>query len=317
MKGLPVSPTSRFDDATQSKLLLVLLAFCWGLSWPALRIALDEITPWTTRLLGYCIGSSALIVLLKLQGRSFYIPFGMNWVHVFIAGMLNVVAFGLFGTFAQLSTATTRVVIINYSMPIWSSLMALLILRERLNAWAAAGLALCIAGLTVLVYPVAAASLQEPTGLLLAFFCSLSWAAGTIYMKAIRIEGDLLTIVMWQIVVGVVVFALGYLIFVGPPSFEPLRLRTWLGVAYSGVFGTALAYFIWYNIIGKVSTATASLGTLANPVIGVIGSMILLGERLTATDVIGFALIFAAATCVLLQPQRHAVGRVTTQGARE
>ena len=174
-------------------------------------------------------------MLLKLQGRSFHIPFGRNWIHVFIAGMLNVVAFGLFGTFAQLSTATTRVIIINYSMPIWSSIMAWLILRERMNAWALTGLALCIAGLTVLVYPVAATSLQEPTGLILAFLCALSWAAGTIYMKAIRIEGDLLAITMWQIVVGVVVFAHRLPDFRGPPVFEPLQLRTWLGVAWSGV----------------------------------------------------------------------------------
>ncbi len=297
------------SEATKGKLLLVLLAFFWGLSWPALRVALDELTPWATRFLGYCIGAATLIVLLKLQGRSFHIPFGRNWIHVFVAGMLNVVAFGLFGTFAQLSTATTRVIIINYSMPIWASLMAWLILHERPNRWVAAGLTLCIAGLTVLVYPVAAASLQEPTGLILAFLCALSWAAGTIYMKAIRIEGDLLAVTMWQIVVGVVVFGICYLIVKGPPALEPLQLRTWLGVAYSGFFGTAFAYFIWYNIIGKVSTATASLGTLANPVVGVIGSILILGERLTLADALGFALIFAAAACVLLQPQRHATGR--------
>ena len=162
--------------------------------------------------------------------------------------------------------------------------------------------------LTVLVYPVAAASLQEPTGLILAFLCALSWAAGTIYMKAFRIEGDLIAVTMWQIVVGAVVFAVCYLIFVGPPVLQPLQTRTWLGIAYSGFFGTAFAYFIWYNIIGKVSTATASLGTLANPVIGVIGSVIVLGETLTAPDIIGFALIFAAAACVLLQPRPQAVG---------
>src|SRR5262245_20929218 len=230
-------------------------------------------------------------------------------MHVVIAGMLNVVAFGLFGTFAQLSTATTRVIIINYSMPIWASMMAWLILRERPNAWVGVGLMLCIAGLAVLIYPVAAASLQEPTGLILACFCSLSWAAGTIYMKAIRIEGDLLAITMWQIAVGVVVFAAGYLIAIGPPSFEPLALRTWLGVAYSGLFGCAIAYFIWYNIIGKVSTATASLGTLANPVVGVIGSVLLLGERLAVADIVGFVLILAAAACVLLQPRAQAAAQ--------
>jgi drug/metabolite transporter (DMT)-like permease len=307
-----MTPKSGLDEATTGKLLLVLLAFFWGLSWPALRIALDELTPWSTRFFGYCIGAATLAVLLKLQGRSFHIPFGRhgrNWGHLFVAGMLNVVAFGLFGTFAQLSTATTRVVIINYSMPIWSSLMAWLILRERMNAWSAAGLALCIAGIAVLVYPLVNTSLQEPTGLILAFLCALSWAAGTIYMKAIRIEGDLLAVTMWQIAVGALVFGICFLLVRGAPVFEALQWRTWAGVFWSGVLGTAFAYFIWYNIIGKVSTATASLGTLANPVVGVVGSVILLGERLTAADTVGFALIFAAAACVLLQPRRHATGR--------
>ncbi len=291
------------DDAAKGKLLLVVLAFCWGLSWPAMRIALDELTPWTTRLLGYTIGTVALTVLIKLQGRSFAVPFGRAWVHVIIAGMLNVVAFGLFGTFAQLSATTSRVIILNYSMPIWASLMAWLLMRERPNVWVWAGLALCAAGLTVLIYPVASASLDEPRGLILALCCALSWASGTIYIKMVRIPGDLLTLVMWQIVVGVVVFAAGYLVFVGPPAIEPLQLRTWLAVTYSGLFGTALAYFIWYNIVGKLPTATASLGTLANPIVGVVGSAIILGERPTVTDIIGFALIFAAAACVLLQPR--------------
>jgi drug/metabolite transporter (DMT)-like permease len=302
-----VASKSGLDDATKGKLLLIALAFCWGLAWPALRIALDELSPWATRLFGYSIGAAALAVLLKLQGRSFYIPFGRNWLHIIAAGMLNVVAFGVFGTLAQLNTATTRVIIINYSMPIWSSMLAWLILRERPNAWIAAGLALCIAGLAVLVYPVAATSLGEPTGLILAFLCSVSWAAGTIYMKVVRFDGDLIAVTMWQVVVGASVFALLYLIMQGPPVFEPLQLRTWLGLAYAGLFGTAAAYFIWYNIIGKVSTATASLGTLANPVVGVVGSVLILGEKMTIADIVGFALIFAAAACVLLQPRQRAI----------
>ena len=64
----------------------------------------------------------------------------------------------------------------------------------------AIGLVLCIAGLSVLVYPVLDLSLNEPIGLLLAFICSLSWGAGTIYMKWARIQGDLMAITFWQTV---------------------------------------------------------------------------------------------------------------------
>ncbi len=47
---------------------------------------------------------------------------------------------------------------------------------------------------------------------------------------------------------------------------------------------------------------TASIGALLVPVVGVIASVIILGERPTAPDIIGFVLIFSAAACVLLQP---------------
>ena len=292
------------SNATTATLLLVGLSFCWGLSWSAMRIALDEVTPWGMRLLGYSIGAATLLILLKAQGRSLAIPGGRNLLHVFIAALLLVVSFGIAGTFAQLMANTSRVIIVNYSMPIWSSLMAFFILHERINMRAAIGLALCIAGLSVLVYPVAATSIQEPIGLLLALCCAWGWAAGTVYMKWARIKGDLLAITFWQIVIGIVAFAVGYLIFVGLPKFEPLQWRTWGGLLFNGVLGTGIAYFIWFNIIGRLSTAAASLGSLANPVVGVIGAAILLGDRPTIPDIVGFALIFSAAACVLI-PQRE------------
>ena len=290
----------RFDNATTAKLLLVFLAFCWGLSWPSMRIALDEVGPWTMRLFGYSIGAITLVVLIRWQRRSLAIPFGRAWLHVLIAGAFNSVMFGLCATFAQLLATTSRVIIINYSMPIWGSLMAWIVLRERVNPRARLGLALCIAGLTVLVYPVAHATATEPIGLLLALGCALSWAAGAVYMKWARIPGDLIAITFWQVILGVVVFAAGFFVFQGAPTFEMPSSRAVLGILFNGVFGTGVAYFLWFNIIGRLSMATASLGTLANPVVGVIGSMLLLGDRLTVPDIVGFALIFAAAVCVLL-----------------
>jgi drug/metabolite transporter (DMT)-like permease len=291
------------SDATIAKLLLLALSFCWGLSWSAMRIALDEVSPWSMRLIGYSIGAATLLILLKAQGRSLYIPPGRDRLHVVLAALFIVVAFGIAGTFAQLMANTSRVIIVNYSMPVWSSLMAYFVLGERIDKRAAMGLALCIAGLAVLVAPVAEESMREPIGLLLALVCALGWGGGTVYMKWARIKGDLLAITFWQVVVGVIAFAIGYLTFEGIPHFEPLQWRTWGGLLFNGILGTGIAYFIWFNIIGRLSTVMASLGSLINPVVGVIGAMILLGDRPTGPDLIGFALIFAAAACVML-PRR-------------
>ena len=117
----------------------------------------------------------------------------------------------------------------------------------------------------MLVYPVAETSLREPIGLLLALVCALGWGGGTVYMKWARIKGDLLAITFWQVMVGAVAFAIFYLVFEGVPTFEPLQWRTWGGLLFNGVLGTGIAYFIWFNIIGRLSTAMASLGSLINP----------------------------------------------------
>ena len=81
--------------------------------------------------------------------------------------------------------------------------------------------------------------------------------------------------------------------------------RSWR-CSSSGCSASGLAHFLWWSIVGRLPTVTASLGSLLVPVIGVTASTIVLGERLTVPDIIGFAMIFAAAACVLLQPNvRH------------
>ena len=174
-------------------------------------------------------------------------------------------SFGVAGTFAQLMANTSRVIIVNYSMPVWGSLMAYFVLHERINARGRAR------PRAVRRRPERAGLsgggdiLREPIGLLLALVCALGWGGGTVYMKWARIKGDLLAITFWQVMVGVAVFAVFYLVFEGVPKFEPLQWRTWGGLLFNGMLGTGIAYFIWFNIIGRLSTAMASLGSLINP----------------------------------------------------
>jgi len=56
----------------------------------------------------------------------------------------------------------------------------------------------------------------------------------------------------------------------------------------------------------SVPAGTASLVIAAAPLVSLAVAVLFLGERLTVPDIVGFAMIFAAAACVLLQPNvRH------------
>jgi drug/metabolite transporter (DMT)-like permease len=93
------------------------------------------------------------------------------------------------------------------------------------------------------------------------------------------------------------------------PAPAAVSLKAVLAVLYNGLLGTGFAYILWFAIIERLPTATASLGSLSTPVVGIISSMLMLGERPTAEDMIGFALIFAAAACVLTQPTPRAAAQ--------
>jgi drug/metabolite transporter (DMT)-like permease len=106
----------------------------------------------------------------------------------------------------------------------------------------------------------------------------------------------------WQLAVGTLAIMIGMLLVDGYPKIWPVSTLTIMLIGFIGLFGTALGHFLWWTIVNKLPTATAALGSLLVPVVGIVGSALLLAERPTMNDMIGFALIFAAAACVLLQP---------------
>jgi drug/metabolite transporter (DMT)-like permease len=288
------------SDSVKARLMLVALCLAWGLTWPAMRIALVDIPPFSMRAVSAFVGATSLIALAWISRRPVRIPPRSAWADIFIIGFFNIIVFSLCAAFAQLSANTGRVAILVYTMPIWATLLARVILKERLTVARGFALLLCCVGMVALIYPLA--SHGVPLGLLLALCAAVSWAIGTIYMKWKKIDIEPFTLAAWQLVISFVVMTSMVPVF--EPSFRltDIGLYSAFGVAFSGFFGSGVAYYLWFHIIRLLPATTASLGALASPVIGVVSSMVLLGERPTLSDTIGYVLIFAASACVLLAP---------------
>ena len=290
---------TKTDAVTTAKLLVVLLAFAWGFNWIAAAVALREVSPWSLRFAGSAIGAVTLFTAAAITGHKLRVPRGEH-IHVMIAGLLNVSGFQIFSGFAQLSGATSRAIIITYSMPIWTTLLSRVVLGERLTPVRMVAFGLCVAGLAILVWPLFASGV--PSFVFYSLGCALSWAIATVYIKWARVTIEPLANAAWQLLFGLIFICIGTFVYEGYPHLWPITTETQLAVLFVGMFGVGLAHFLWWSIVGKLSAITASLGSLLTPVIGVSASAIILGERLTAPDIIGFVMIFAAAACVLLQP---------------
>ena len=293
-------PSSHDSADAAARLMLVTVSLAWGLSWPAMKIALIDIPPFSMRAGSSGLATLTLFGLALLQRRSLRIGSTTAYVHLAVAGCLNVALLTLFTAFAQLVTTSSRVTVLTYTMPIWAALFAHFILGERLNKARSISLLLCVAGLTVLVYPLIGSS--DLAGLALAIASAVSWAAGTVYLKWAQVDADPIAIAAWQLVVALVVTTAGLLVVEGSPHLSPVHAPSLFALIFSGVVGSGFAYLMWFDIVQRLPATTASLGILSVPVLGVLASILLLGERPTVPDIIGFALILAAAAGVLLAP---------------
>ena len=280
--------------------MLVGVSLAWGLSWPVMKIALDEIPPFSMRTGTSGLATVTLFALAFLQRRRVRIPSPVAGVHLVIAGFLNVACFTLFSAFAQLATATSRVAVLTYTMPIWAALLAYPILGERLNVVRAGSLLLCAMGLAVLVYPLLGSN--DLIGLVLALSTAVTWAAGTVYLKWARIDADPIAIAAWQLLVALVVTICCLLVFEGSLHWWPVHPRALGAMIFAGMAGSAFAYLLWFEIVRRLPATAAALGVLSAPVVGVVASTLVLGERPSIHDIIGFVLMLAAAACVLLAP---------------
>jgi drug/metabolite transporter (DMT)-like permease len=278
-----------------ARVSLVLVTIIWGLNWPAAKFVLRDLSPWTFRAVGLGCGTAALMIVVKRCGYSLYVKRGRPRLHVLIAGLLNIGGFCILSAFAQLGTATSRAAICAYTMPIWATVLARLVLGERLDWWRRAALASGICGLLVLLWPLATTGL--PVGILFALGSALSWAMGTVYLKWARIDAHPVAITTWQLAVGALAVSFGLLVIGVQPG--RLHLIPAIALAYNALAGTALAYLLWFQLVARLPASTAGFGTLLVPVIGVLASALLLGDRPSVADVVGFALIFVAAVCAL------------------
>ncbi len=288
-------------------LIPAVLAVCWGLNWPIVKIILSTLPPFTLRWFGLGAGGLLLLLYALARGRSL-VPalWPQQGPRLLVAGLLNVAGFNLCTTFAQLSTSTARASVLTYTMPMISALMAWLLLGERPDRRRAAALLLGSAGIALLAWPVVqrmqAGDLDRRAlmGLAMPLLAATAWAAGTVFTKRWPIAGDRFVNTGWQLLIGAACGAIGAAI-AGErwPAEMPWTVAA--ALAYHVVVATAFAYVVWFVLLDRFSATVSSLTTLMVPVVGVVGAMALVGDRPALLDWAGFALVLGGAGLVVVR----------------
>jgi drug/metabolite transporter (DMT)-like permease len=271
--------------------IFVMLVLVWGLLWPAMKVATDEIPILTFRAAGSLMAVIAMLIITVIAGHSLKVPKG-KMALLAIGGLFNVGAWLYLSAVGVTMIGAGRASLIAYTMPVWAFLMGIPLLGERATMWRLTGLALAMGGLAILIGEDISAVNRTPTGVLVMIGASWCFAFGTVWQKRTDYEMPHLSVLTWQLGWGaapIVILALPEL-----PTLEPVSWKAIGATVYAGLIAQVFGVGAYLWLVKRLPVKTASLSVLLVPVVGLSSSAILLDERLGWTEVAAAALIFAA-----------------------
>jgi drug/metabolite transporter (DMT)-like permease len=265
---------------------LILLTLIWGMNWMAMKFGLQYAHPVIYNIERTWVAIALVFAVLFWERRPLKPE---SWTAVIVTGFFQTtINFGA-TTMALAGGGAGRTAVLVFTMPFWTMLIAWPVLHERVRGsqWFAVGFAL--AGLVLVVEPWNWQGELAPK--LWATLSGFGWAAGTVATKYFQRQHrvDMLNLIAWQMVAGIIPICLIPLVYPLPPAqWNAVYVSALL---FAGVIATAIGFILWTAILTWLPAGTASLNMFAIPVIALVSSMLVFGERLTATEWLGIASI--------------------------
>lgn len=278
---------------------LVALTLIWGFNWIMLKFALSRVDPVTLNAQRTWIAVVVLFAVLLWQRRPFW---PASWIAVIVTGFFQTTINFSATTMALAGGGVGRTSVLVFTMPFWTLIIAWPVLHERVRGSQWIAVACALAGLTLVVQPWDWSGDLTPK--LWAVLSGFGWAAGTVATKYFQ-RGralDPLNFVAWQMLAGVL--PITFLPFVLDSPAPQWSVAYALALFYVGAISTGIAFLLWITILRFLPAGTASLNMFAIPVIALVSSMLVYGERLTSAEWAGIACIGAGLAIISLNALR-------------
>jgi len=273
-------------DRTPSKTRAAL----WMSGWLALmlivavagREATREVNVFQLMCVRGVLGFVMLYPLIRMNGGFAIVKTARLHVHI----GRNLIHFGAqLGWFYALTLIPIgQVVAIEFTMPIWTAILAASFLGERMTAMKIGAIVLGLVGVFVIVRPAAG---EINPGQLIALAAAVGFGVSVAIVKSLTRTEQTLAIIFWMLVVQSAA-SLVPALYVW--SWPPLQTWGWLAVIAFG--GTFSHYCMARALLHADATVVIPMDFLRVPLTAILG-WLLYAERLDTFTVLGAAMILA------------------------
>jgi drug/metabolite transporter (DMT)-like permease len=274
-------------------LLLFAMAVCFGGTWPAGKLAVEDVTPFTVAATRFTLATLLLAFWaarrggLKRPARS-DLPLVLALGATAVAGYNALFLYGL-----ELAPASDGAIIVPGLAPVFSMLIAWPVLGERVGRRGLAGLLLAFAGVTAVIQPSGGVDRDRVLGAVLFVAGAACWGIYSVLGKSATARFGAVTATLYATATGALMLLPFSIAESGWSKLADGDAAAWASIAYLAVFGTVLAFVFFYEGVSRIGPSRATAFALLVPIFGVLGSVLVLGESIGAGTIVGGIAILA------------------------
>jgi drug/metabolite transporter (DMT)-like permease len=229
-----------------------------------------------------------------------------DWIRFIIAGVGGQVLAQLGMTWGISLSLASNGAILNLLIPVISAVLASIMLRERMSLLRVGSLLIGLVGVAIM----SAGDLRQASFFQSRFFIGnlliLGGCLGSsfynVYCKELLHRFEEIEILIYSYITASIA-SIPLLIWVEPVpwrNFLSFGWQSWTAFAFLALFMYGASMLLFFAALAHLDVTTASISLYLVPVFGVILAIVLLGERLTAMEVIG-AVIVLFATLIIVK----------------
>ena len=272
--------------------LLLLLSVLWGGAYFLAGVAVKALPPLTVVLARVSIAALVLLPLFWYAGHS--MPKSLQaWVPFIGMGLLNnVIPFGLiFMGQTQITVGLSS--IINAMTPLFTVVVMAGFGEERLTRNRVLGVLMGVSGVAVLRGIGDPVDANQTLGIMLCLGAALSYGFAALWGRRFLAGTAPVKSATCQLMCSTVILSVVVSIVDQPWQLPLPDVRTLWSLLLLAVFGTALAYIVFFKILVRAGPSNVMLVTLLIPVTAMLLGSVFLEEVIQLREVAG-ALIIAA-----------------------
>lgn len=309
--------SSNSTSSLPKALLLIAPFFLWGTAMVAMKGVIPHTTPFFmagVRLVPAGILILIVSLLLKLPQPKTW----QAWLWILAFALVDGAMFQGFLAQGIVKTGAGLGSVMIDSQPLAVALLSSFLFGEVIGLWGWLGLGIGVFGISLIgipdrwIYSLLEGDLKAveidwlglfDNGEWLMLLASLSMAIGTVIIPYLSRHADPVVATGWHMIIGgAPLFGLSWL--QESQQWQNLTLESWLALGYATVFGSAIAYGIFFYLASKGNLTSLSALTFLTPIFALLFGTILLSEVLSEIQAAG---VFLTVVSIYLINKREQI----------